>query len=516
MRKPMLHRLVATLLTLFAVISIQAFAQDASQVLRLSVGFNTLKNSVTLSDDQKKEVARLENLARAANQAGRYGEAMGHMYHAMAVMRNQPWTPARALGTALQLKSDRVILDPGDVIHLKVTQLFALEEPLAGKLTPTVTIAPAKSKDPRAAKELRRLGEVAGDFTGQPLAIEAALPGLEDGDYQLALNLLPAEGEPIIKTSLIRLARGLVKDQQAIKARAAGLAAGLEKRNQPELLRALAAVEYQAGMIDLANAGQLAIERQDFRKELSFASSLLEQIAKGENPLRALRGDFRWAYRSTVDQQLEPYRVYVPSKYDAAKPAPLVVALHGMGGDENSYFTGYDNGVIKREAEARGYIVVCPKGRGPASMYQGDAERDVLDVIAAMRRDYKIDEDRIYLTGHSMGGYGTWSIAIKHPELFAAIAPIAGGGNPKALGQITHVPEIVVHGDKDPTVPVQRSREMVKAGQELGIKIKYIEVPGGNHTDVAVPAMKDIFDWFDAHKRQPGEAAKAAAGSTQK
>ena len=148
-------------------------------------------------------------------------------------------------------------------------------------------------------------------------------------------------------------------------------------------------------------------------------------------------------------------------------------------------------------------------------MYAGDAERDVVDVIAAMRRDYNVDADRIYLTGHSMGGYGTWSIAPKYPALFAAIAPIAGGGNPQALSKIKHVPQIVIHGDKDPTVPVNNSRTMVKAAQELGIEVKYIEVPGGNHTDIAVPAQKDIFDFFDAHKRQPMAEAKAAAGGKQ-
>ena len=85
------------------------------------------------------------------------------------------------------------------------------------------------------------------------------------------------------------------------------------------------------------------------------------------------------------------------------------------------------------------------------------------------------------------------------------------------LKKITHVPWIVIHGDKDPTVSVEESRKMVKAGKELGIEIKYIEVPGGDHTNIAVPGFKDIFDWFDAHKRQPSgaKAAAKAAGNGQ-
>jgi len=187
-----------------------------------------------------------------------------------------------------------------------------------------------------------------------------------------------------------------------------------------------------------------------------------------------------------------------------------------MGGDENSFFAGYDNGLIRRLAEERGYVVVCPKGRGPASMYLASAERDVLDVIKEMKREFSIDDDRVYLMGHSMGGYGSWSVAVNNPDLFAAIGPISGGGTPfttPRLKAITNVPWIVVHGEKDPTVPVEESRKMVKAGKELGIEIKYIEVAGGNHTSIAAPAFKDIFDWFDAHKRQPKAAAKAATAT---
>jgi predicted peptidase len=182
-----------------------------------------------------------------------------------------------------------------------------------------------------------------------------------------------------------------------------------------------------------------------------------------------------------------------------------------MGGDESSIFDQYGNGAFKSEAEKHGYIVACPKGREPASMYTGSAEQDVLDVIATVERDYKVDPDRVYMTGHSMGGFGTWSIAIDHPELFAAIAPISGGGDPKKIDRIARIPEFVVHGDNDNTVSVQRSREMVEAGKKVGAEIKYIEVPGGTHVGVALPAFKDIFEWFDTHRRKP-ESARASSG----
>ena len=182
-----------------------------------------------------------------------------------------------------------------------------------------------------------------------------------------------------------------------------------------------------------------------------------------------------------MDQTLQPYRLFIPLSYDGSKPFPLIIALHGMGGDENSYFDEYGPGAFKVEAEKRGYIVLCPKGRLPASMYLGSAEKDVLDVIAEGQRAYRIDVNRIYLTGHSMGGFGTWSVAMNHPQVFAALAPVAGGGDPMGMSKIAHIPQLVVHGDNDQIVSVERSRLMVEAAKKLNVELKYLEIPGGDH-----------------------------------
>jgi predicted peptidase len=98
--------------------------------------------------------------------------------------------------------------------------------------------------------------------------------------------------------------------------------------------------------------------------------------------------------------------------------------------------------------------------------------------------------------GHSMGGYGTWSIAMAHPDVFAALGPISGGGNPAGMATISRIPEYVVHGDDDRTVPVAQSRTMVEAGKKAGARIVYVEVPGGSHTSVAAPHMGPMLDFF--------------------
>ncbi len=504
-------RLSAALLALMALASFSTFAQDAGQVLRLSVGFRTMKNTVQMSDEKRKEIEALEAKARAATSEQKYGEALKHLYRGFALMRNQAWTPIAAMAVATEAGLNQVVFDPGDTARMTLKQIFTLDEPVEGKLKGALSIAVTKNGKQETLQELKQLADVEADFT-KPFSVEAAIPDLPDGNYEIVIKLYPKSEELLYKSNSIRIARGAVAQANQLKSRIETVKADLQKRNQQSLLSALPAVEYDASVIQMVNSGDLPIARTDVKAKLAEASNMLDQIAKGEHPLKTRRGDIHWAYRSAVDDSLQPYRFFVPGNYDASKKWPLVVALHGMGGDENSFFAGYSNGEIKRLAEARGYLLVCPKGRAPASMYMGSAEKDVIDVLNQMKRDYSIDDDRIYLMGHSMGGYGTWSVAVNHPELFAALAPIAGGGNlfvTSRLKNITHVPWIVVHGDKDPTVPVEESRKMVKAGEALGIKIKYNEVPGGNHSNIVVPAFKDIFDWFDAHKRQPKAAAKA-------
>jgi predicted peptidase len=103
---------------------------------------------------------------------------------------------------------------------------------------------------------------------------------------------------------------------------------------------------------------------------------------------------------------------------------------------------------------------------------------------------------------------------MNHPEVFAALAPISGGANvPASMSKIAHIPQLIVHGDKDPTVPVERSRVMVNMGKKLGAEIKYIEVPGGDHGSVVAPNFPAVFDWFDTHKRKNAAAAAAASSS---
>jgi len=505
-----LQRLALSILAV-GCFHLTAAAQDSQQALRLWVQYNSVKNASWSSMDEAKkaEVAKLDSAAQAASARHDYGETMRDYFHAITIMRGMEWTPSRALSFGLKVTLDRFVVEPGSTIEVRIGQIFRLDQLPPAPISCTVEAAATAGKG--GPVQLAALAAVGPDLMNNPLSSRVVIPQDLGGNQQLRLTLKPATGDPIAKDINIFVEKGLAARVSGANATAASLDSKLTKSADGSLISSLSTARYRLALYDLTNSGKIDARRVDFDKELNEAEAELGEISAGRNPYATRRGDFRKAYRSRVDSTLQPYRVYVPSSYNGSKTFPLIIALHGMGGDENSIFDQYANGAFKTEAERRGYIVACPKGREPASMYTGAAEQDVLDVMSEMQKAYRVDLDRVYLTGHSMGGFGTWSIAMDHPDLFAAIAPISGGGDPKKMDRIVRIPELVVHGDSDNTVPVQRSREMVEAGRKTGAEIKYVEVPGGTHVGVAVPAFKDIFDWFDAHRRKP-ETAKASAG----
>jgi predicted esterase len=463
-------------------------AQDAGEVLRTSVAYRTQRNTLQLTDEQKQQA---DQLARAASQAGanaNYSEAMRNYHHAMAVMRAVEWTPGYEFAASLQPKLDHAVVDPGSSLKLTLTPLY---KTASAKLDAAMYLV----SQPRTGGAQTKLAATTLDSTAAPATIHAALPENVSGDHTIEVRLSTArDAAPLVKSLVIHV--------EPLAASAANLRARLSKLGKRDH-RALPTVEYTLALLDRADHGDVSPAGYKWAQEFARANELLDAIEAGRDPFAAARGDLRKAYRSAADQTLQPYRLMIPSSYNAAKSAPLVVALHGMGGDENSMFdaSGYE-GSVKREAERAGFVVVCPKGRDPASMYRGTAEQDVLDVLAEVRRDYNIDPARIYLMGHSMGGYGTWSIAMAHPELFAALGPIAGGGNAGGMAKIAQIPHYVVHGDDDRTVPVAQSRTMVEAGKKAGAEIVYMEIPGGSHGSIVAPQIGPMFDFFAKQRRR--------------
>jgi predicted peptidase len=214
------------------------------------------------------------------------------------------------------------------------------------------------------------------------------------------------------------------------------------------------------------------------------------------------------------------YRLMKPENAEAGKKYPLVVFLHGAGerGDDNTAQLIHGVKEFAKEANRKKhpcFLIApqCPKNstwadfrRGTGADVKPDATpplRLTLELVDSIVKDLPIDADRIYITGLSMGGYGTWHALALRPDFFAAAVPVCGGADLKSAEKIKSAPIWVFHGDKDNAVPIARSREMVDALKKAGGEPKYTEYPGVGHNswDKAY-ADPEMFAWLFAQKRK--------------
>jgi predicted esterase len=178
-----------------------------------------------------------------------------------------------------------------------------------------------------------------------------------------------------------------------------------------------------------------------------------------------------------------PYRLFVPLNYDPSRKYPIVVSLHGSGevGTNNiapaSHVVALRLAAHAKDSQYSSFVLV------PQTYdYWGDrAQNDVLDILASLESQYTIDTDREYLTGYSLGGYGTWDFITSHPDKFAAAVPVAGGGDPDFADVIKDIPIWAYHSLADADVPVSESRDMINAIRAAGGHPRYTEFPFGDH-----------------------------------
>jgi len=233
-----------------------------------------------------------------------------------------------------------------------------------------------------------------------------------------------------------------------------------------------------------------------------------------------------------------PYAVFVSSKVTKDKKSPLIIALHGLGGTHNSLMRGNALDL----AEEGGYILVGPMGYNPRGWYgvpagppraaKGGAppkakakanavpnndpanlrelsEKDTMNILEMIRKEFKVDETRTYLMGHSMGGAGTLYLGTKYPANWAAIAAIAPAAfsmQANAAAMLTPVkdtmPVIVTQGDADTAVPVANTRSWIEVMKDLKMNYKYVEMPGEDHGSIISKGMPAIFAFFKDHPKK--------------
>lgn len=197
------------------------------------------------------------------------------------------------------------------------------------------------------------------------------------------------------------------------------------------------------------------------------------------------------------------YLLYLPPEYGKSDKAwPLLLFLHGAGE------SGEDLEMVKKhgppkivESKDLPFIVVSPQSPTFPRGWNPEALSALLDEIESK---YKVDKDRIYLTGLSMGGFGSWSLAAAHPERFAAVVPICGGGDPAMAKKIKDLPIWVFHGGKDRVVPLKRSEDMVNALKEAGAKkVKFTVYPDAGHDSwTETYNNPELYEWLLKQKRK--------------
>ena len=215
------------------------------------------------------------------------------------------------------------------------------------------------------------------------------------------------------------------------------------------------------------------------------------------------------------------YRIMFPEVMTADSVYPLVLFLHGAGerGNDNTAQLAWGLDVFADEDFRKDHPAIVIAPQVPAGSFwanlnwrqQGAALMDepalplklAYELVLEMKEKYPVDEHRLYVTGLSMGGFGTWDIITRYPDLFAAAMPICGGGDPAKAYRLTEIPIWNFHGARDNVVPPDLSRDIINAIWEAGGKPGYTEYPDVDHFSW-VPAYNDRFvlDWLFSQSKQ--------------
>jgi len=197
------------------------------------------------------------------------------------------------------------------------------------------------------------------------------------------------------------------------------------------------------------------------------------------------------------------YLLWLPSEYknEKNKTFPIFIFLHGSGERGDSLDLVKKNGppsFVENRPDFPFILVSpqCPEGTWWVI-------EDLQEMLEQLLVKYRIDKSRIYLSGLSMGGFGTWAWACKYPEQFAAIAPVCGGGDIQFAGKIKNLPIWAFHGEADPVVPVKRTIEMVEAVNASGGTARMTIYPGVGH-DSWIQAYNEgeLYIWLLGNRRE--------------
>lgn len=200
------------------------------------------------------------------------------------------------------------------------------------------------------------------------------------------------------------------------------------------------------------------------------------------------------------------YVLFVPQGYDKEKTYPVILFLHGLGEsgtDGKKQATVGLGKALKERAKTFPAFVIFPQSATRNWTAKSDDAKRALAILDSVQKEFKIDEKRVYLTGLSMGGIGSWSLAAAFPDKWAAVVPVCGRGDTKTAVKFKDTPVWAFHGDKDASVPVAGSRDMVAALKAAEGMPKYTEYKGVGHNswDKAY-ATDELYEWLFKQTRK--------------
>jgi len=203
------------------------------------------------------------------------------------------------------------------------------------------------------------------------------------------------------------------------------------------------------------------------------------------------------------------YLFYLPKGYGEKKDQkwPLMLFLHGAGERGNDLSLVKKHGPPKLIEQGREFPFIIVSPQCPTDSWWPEQVETLAALLDDVQAKYAVDPDRVYVTGLSMGGFGTWSLISRYPQRFAAAAPICGGGDRYVARRLRNVPVWAFHGGKDPVVPVQASVEMVEAVKKAGGDAQLTIYPEAQHDSwTETYNNPKLYEWFLSHRR--GEEKK--------
>jgi pimeloyl-ACP methyl ester carboxylesterase len=441
----------------------------------------------------------------------------------MAMTRDSSSGEGTELAASYNLVLNRTITNTGDTLHVQLNPLFTLGQPLSGEYTARLSLRGTKGVVDERTLPISsiRAFDCALSTADLPEGRAGVRYELRDPDNKLLLRVTRAFWHTdamssrlkILQTRLKTLQRENIASRGATQRAATEtieyIVAHLEEMHTKYVgdLRRTAqpmVMKYRGGGRGLTWRGPINIPA-----DIDLAETLSSALLEGKDPLKKSSGDFHLAYRSAVDSLLVPYRIFVPEGYTPDRSWPLIIGLHGASGSENTWLDrrrrGDTENLCKRLSQERGYVFVSPSGRGPFTGYRRIGGQDVMDVLVRALSIYNIDPERVYLTGHSMGGGGTWILGLRHAEKFAAIAPIAASGRwvrSRHVKPHADLPVLFSQGAKDMVALAEPARRTAKLLAKYMKNFTYNETPDDTHNTIWYTALPTIFDFFDAHGRK--------------